>query len=758
MVEITKKLSMDVARQGYVPTITAKQFDKGSRFLRIRLTNEGKDIYVNPYALVMILAKRSDGTANAFAGEVNGDGTVTVPLTYWMLELAGRVRCSVSVTDEDGRKLSSIGFSVDVKRAEHAGDEIIEDEGRDVLSTLILEVQALRGDYMTRTKNVLDETTLTFGMIEDDGSVSASKRYLYSKKMLVTAGKNLIFRAGEDACGVRKIAFYNGDTLLYVLSFGGNSHAIRTAEIPETATHAVFCVGRCMEKKMVIEGNVLPTEMQEYGVYKVNAVNLNDETGYLDRKNIGINPVIPYGWCETQIEVEYTADTGEIPNLLEGVDIESGKLISASGAEVTSANYSLTDYIPISKDIYLAFLCSTADQYNAFGHWMIYDGNKNFIMRNEVSYVADVLTVKIDHTELEDTDDEGYVRFSIGKNANAAELKIVSGSTAEEALAAYNNEGTGQLVPTGGLAFTRPTPASPEQLAKFMTKLDKLAEKSDGYITSSVLGKDATDTYDIKCYTLTPPTDQGYMQKNLPTIILVAGLHGYEWASQFASYCLMEDLSQNYASSDYLFYLRNNVKFIIVPTANPYGYANGTYKNGRDVNINRNFSYGFDDEVYASTEQGYGGTEAFTEAETTYIKRLIDENADAFCFIDFHCNNDAYQNQNWSQVAWHSLTTDIQSDAIEFAAAATIAGVTSRIAKSDWTTAAAGDCGYISHNTGSGMSKSYAAKQGMLSICVEACERFPTDDGMYEIHVQRLNAELIENLIINILRFCKDLE
>ena len=140
MAKIVKSLSLDVSRQNRIQAVVAKQYDKDSRFLKIQLTDEGEPIVVDLSSVVTINASRADNTSKAFAGEVNEDGTVTVPITYWMLELDDKVGCDVSAVDAQGRKLSTLNFTIEVEHSNHSGDDISEDENYDLLVTLLAEV------------------------------------------------------------------------------------------------------------------------------------------------------------------------------------------------------------------------------------------------------------------------------------------------------------------------------------------------------------------------------------------------------------------------------------------------------------------------------------------------------------------------------------------------------------------------------------------------------------------------------------------
>lgn len=140
MAFITKLITVDVARENTFQSIIAKQYDTNSRFLKVTLTNEGEQIFVSPTSTVTVNALREDNSAKSFFGTVNEDGTVTVPLTNWMIELDGTVKCDISVIDSEQRKLTSTSFTINVEAASCSKTDIIEDENYDILVTLLSDV------------------------------------------------------------------------------------------------------------------------------------------------------------------------------------------------------------------------------------------------------------------------------------------------------------------------------------------------------------------------------------------------------------------------------------------------------------------------------------------------------------------------------------------------------------------------------------------------------------------------------------------
>lgn len=135
--KITSELSIDAARRNRCAVVVAKQYDKQSRFLRIALLNNERPFIVDQNATVLINARRPDGAGKSFVGTVNENGTVTVPLTYWMLELSGIVKCDITVVMDNDVTLSSMLFELDVEEAACDEDCIGADDKYSLLLTLI---------------------------------------------------------------------------------------------------------------------------------------------------------------------------------------------------------------------------------------------------------------------------------------------------------------------------------------------------------------------------------------------------------------------------------------------------------------------------------------------------------------------------------------------------------------------------------------------------------------------------------------------
>ena len=118
-IQIIREISADVVKRGSTRAVYAKQHDRNSRFLNIRIQEDGKDIQIESTATVMLNVERPDKQENIFYGTVNGDGTVKVPLASWMLELSGTLLCDVSIVSEDTdvAKLTTMKFNIYVEEA-----------------------------------------------------------------------------------------------------------------------------------------------------------------------------------------------------------------------------------------------------------------------------------------------------------------------------------------------------------------------------------------------------------------------------------------------------------------------------------------------------------------------------------------------------------------------------------------------------------------------------------------------------------------
>ena len=142
MIEIVKELKIEVSKPNIFQAVVAKQYDMNTRFIKATFV-DGSDIICIPAAptvKAIINAERPDGHSKGFDGVVNEDGTVTVPLHSWMLEMEGTVICDISIIDiaaDDNKKLTTTAFTLLVEKASYGGGDITNDPQYDVIVTLL---------------------------------------------------------------------------------------------------------------------------------------------------------------------------------------------------------------------------------------------------------------------------------------------------------------------------------------------------------------------------------------------------------------------------------------------------------------------------------------------------------------------------------------------------------------------------------------------------------------------------------------------
>lgn len=170
--------------------------------------------------------------------------------------------------------------------------------------------------------------------------------------------------------------------------------------------------------------------------------------------------------------------------------------------------------------------------------------------------------------------------------------------------------------------------------AQIYSAYDELDAENPGRVAKQVLGY-ASDGQEVRCYHFKPKTLEGALPG--PKFIITTGVHGFEKSSIFGLFYFLQDMCNNWVDNPVLEYLRNNVEFLVIPCANPWGIDNNEYKNANGVNINRNFGEGWKLEGDTTSSQ-YGGAEAFDQPETVCIRDLLADNLDAFFYIDFHTN------------------------------------------------------------------------------------------------------------------------
>ena len=200
--KITQELTLDTSRENAYKVVHAKQYDEDSRFLKVTITTRGEEIDVPSGATVVFGVKRADLESHDFAGVVNADGTVTVPLTNWMLQVAGKCVCDVSII-KDGEKFSTLNFSVLVEYAPTNEADITEDEGYDVLVSLVERVENVV-DHIDELDQRIEEAEASATAAA--ASAEAASEALLNAQDQIEAAQELADKAETSAANAQTYA------------------------------------------------------------------------------------------------------------------------------------------------------------------------------------------------------------------------------------------------------------------------------------------------------------------------------------------------------------------------------------------------------------------------------------------------------------------------------------------------------------------------------------------------------------------------
>lgn len=161
----TTNLELDVLKKTTIEPIVAKQNDVNSRFIVVQITENKKPITVSTREIASINIRRPDGKGGAYSGTINGDGTITVPLPAWALELDGLLECDVSVSTGDDR-LTTTMFQVYVEPASYTDSDIIRDEQYSLLTDLIARLERVSSEL-----HLVDNVLVTSATLNNNNLV-----------------------------------------------------------------------------------------------------------------------------------------------------------------------------------------------------------------------------------------------------------------------------------------------------------------------------------------------------------------------------------------------------------------------------------------------------------------------------------------------------------------------------------------------------------------------------------------------------------
>lgn len=110
--EYIKELHLDVSGGESYACVTAKQFDKKARYIKIILYDNSKKYVFPDDAEVKLRARKPDGNSVLNDADVDSDKSIIVELTEQLLAVAGNVKAELSLYGSDGAVLTSCTFYI----------------------------------------------------------------------------------------------------------------------------------------------------------------------------------------------------------------------------------------------------------------------------------------------------------------------------------------------------------------------------------------------------------------------------------------------------------------------------------------------------------------------------------------------------------------------------------------------------------------------------------------------------------------------
>jgi hypothetical protein len=281
MAKIIQEINLEVAKPNLFQAIVAKQNDYGSRFLKVTFVNNGEKINIDATLTATINAERPDGASKRFGAVVNNDGTVTAPLTGWMLELQGLVSCDISVITSDG-KLTTTDFSINVNEAACSDGDISDDDNYNILNVLTKYNPASINKHYS---GFIAGTVSASGVITEAYNGGSTQYFI---KQYLEAGTYL-YRTNYNAAGVASRRCYRydengaylGSIVCEVVTELGSGREIDKFTLPEGRIIAL-CVGYINDTDdfMVIEGSTAEDWSNEYVSYYPEETTIADDINF----------------------------------------------------------------------------------------------------------------------------------------------------------------------------------------------------------------------------------------------------------------------------------------------------------------------------------------------------------------------------------------------------------------------------------------------------------------------------------------------
>lgn len=301
---------------------------------------------------------------------------------------------------------------------------------------------------------------------------------------------------------------------------------------------------------------------------------------------------------------------------------------------------------------------------------------------------------------------------------------------------------------------------SPVDYNEMIKRYDTLMSDHTDYVTKKIIGKDQSNKYDICVYNFSAkqigiagiPKGESYSPDTIPTIILDAGIHGFEKPMVSALVNAMDQITNNWVNDPVLTWLHWNFKIIVVPVANPYGYENNIRVNYNKVDLNRNFNVTnyFDKGDDTTEHDRYRGSSPLSEKESQYINNLLHDNQEkAWLYLNLHTFGDG---SDYNKMTSYEFMPILPTDKIAQAGIETIKTLTLSAWQHHNLNTVSGYIGTVNVDEIGAMAAGQANEYGIPSAVVEGTYKYYGQHNDWSTDVNLLNTELIINSIIVALR------
>lgn len=214
--QANESIHLNVDKKYINQPIFAKQLDKGTRFINIKLYDNDTFIQPESGSIAVFRGLKPDGHSFMNTAEIENDGSITVELTEQILAVDGSVRCDISILkggllSEGVETLSSATFSLYVQKIPYNDNSTPSAPEMTYLELEIHSSEAWahgRSDFPERAednaKYWAEQAAVSAGDIEDikDEAVAAKNDAVDAKNDAVSA-RDTAVSAKNDAVNAK---------------------------------------------------------------------------------------------------------------------------------------------------------------------------------------------------------------------------------------------------------------------------------------------------------------------------------------------------------------------------------------------------------------------------------------------------------------------------------------------------------------------------------------------------------------------------